>query len=178
MTFKGKMIAAAAASVMLAAGPAQASGSACWSPVEEAAAKVRNLQTRLMVATLHCQLVGADITPAYNAFVRTNRTTLQGANSVLRGRLGERGYDSFVTLIANVSAAAQSDAAKCAAAAEVAGAGQGAGGDVQKLVALEARLQAPLDLPGGACPVTFTLAAVASPEAEGRATAETVPSQD
>jgi hypothetical protein len=160
MTLKGKMTAAAAAWAVLSAGSAQASatGAGCWSPVEEAAAKVRNLQTRLMVATLHCQLVGADITPAYNAFVRNNRTTLQGANAVLRQRLGERPYDSFVTLIANLSAGAIADAEQCGVAAEVAGAGEGAGGDVQKLVALEARLNAPLDLPGGACPVTFTLA--------------------
>lgn len=163
MTLKGKVTAAAAAWAILSAGTAQASATTCWSPVEEAAAKVRNLQTRLMVATLHCQLVGADITPTYNSFVRTNRTTLQGANSVLRARLGERAYDSFVTLIANLSAGSMADAAQCAVAAEVAGAGEGAGGDVQKLVALEARLAAPLELPGGACPVTFTLASAAAP---------------
>jgi hypothetical protein len=158
MTFKGKLTAAAAASALLAAAPAHAAATTCWSPVEQAAAKVRNLQTRLMVATLHCQLVGADITPAYNKFVRVNRTTLQGANSVLRTRLGERAYDSFVTLIANLSAGGMADAAQCAVAADVAGAGEGAGGDVQKLVELEARLKAPIALPGGACPVTFTLA--------------------
>jgi hypothetical protein len=178
MTLKGKMTAAAAAWAVLAAGTAHASATTCWSPVEEAAAKVRNLQTRLMVATLHCQLVGSDITPAYNNFVRVNRTTLQAANSVLRTRLGERAYDSFVTLIANLSAGSMADAEQCAIAAEVAGAGEGAGGDVQKLVALEERLEAPLDLPGGACPVTFTLAAApasaavtAPPVAAARVTA-------
>lgn len=165
MTLKGKMTAAAAAWAVLAAGSAHASAATCWNPVEEAAAKVRNLQTRLMVATLHCQLVGADITPAYNSFVRVNRSTLQGASSVLRTRLGERAYDSFVTWIANVSAGSMADAAQCAVAAEVAGAGEGAGGDVQKLVALEARLNAPIALPGGACPVTFTLASAPAPVA-------------
>jgi hypothetical protein len=163
MTLKGKLTAAAAAWAVLAAAPAHAAATTCWSPVEEAAAKVRNLQTRLMVATLHCQLVGADITPAYNNFVRVNRTTLQGANSVLRTRLGERAYDSFVTLIANLSAGGMADAAQCAVAADVAGAGEGASGDVQKLVELEARLKAPIELPGGACPVTFTLASAPNP---------------
>jgi hypothetical protein len=148
---------------MLAAAPAHAAAGTCWSPVEEAAAKVRNLQTRLMVATLHCQLVGADITPVYNSFIRTNRSTLQGANSVLRARLGERAYDSFVTLIANLSAGSMTDAAQCAVAAEVAGAGEGAAGNVQQLVALEERLKAPIALPGGACPVTFTLASASAP---------------
>jgi hypothetical protein len=171
MTYKGKLTAAAAAWAVLAAAPAHAGATACWSPVEEAAAKVRNLQTRLMVATLHCQLVGADITPAYNNFVRVNRTTLQGANSVLRTRLGERAYDSFVTLIANLSAGGMADAAQCAVAAEVAGAGEGASGDVQKLVELEARLNAPIALPGGACPVTFTLASAPSPVASPPAAA-------
>jgi hypothetical protein len=159
MTYKGKMTAAATAWLALAAGTAQASTNACWNPVEEAAAKVRNLQTRLMVATLQCQLVGSDITPSYNNFVRANRQTLQGASTMLRKRLGERAYDTFVTFIANVSAGTAMDAAQCAVAAEVAGSGEGAGGDVQKLVALEEQLNAPIDLPGGACPVTFTLAA-------------------
>jgi hypothetical protein len=162
MRHKGKFLAAAAASLALTAAPAQAF-TACWSPVEQAAAKVRNLQTRLMVATLRCQLVGADITPAYNGFVQVNRPTLQGANKVLRSRLGESEYDRFVTFIANVSAGADIDAGLCALAGTVAGEGAGTHGDVQKLVALEAKLGAPLDLPGGACPITFTLAAAEAP---------------
>jgi hypothetical protein len=162
MTYKGKYLAAAVASLALAAGSAQAS-TTCWSPVEQAAAKVRNLQTRLMVATLRCQLVGADITPAYNGFVQVNRPTLQGANKVLRTRLGESEYDRFVTFIANVSAGADIDAGLCAVAGAVAGEGAGTEGDVQKLIALEEKLGTPLDLPGGACPITFTLAAAEAP---------------
>lgn len=177
MINKGKYLAAALASLALAAGSAQASTTACWNPVEEAAAKVRNLQTRLMVATLQCQLVGTDITPAYNEFVRANRQALQGASAMLRTRLGERGYDTFVTLIANLSAGTSMDADQCTLAGELAGTGQGAGGEVRKLIALEEQLKAPIELPGGACPATFTLVAATAGVA-GTAAAAPLPASD
>lgn len=168
MMIKGKLTAAAAAWLALGGTAAQAS-TACWSPVEQAAAKVRNLQTRLMDATLRCQLVGADITPVYNQFVRVNRPTLQGANSVLRSRLGEKEYDRFITFLANDSGSAMIDAEHCAAAAQIADAGMVAAGDVQKLVAIEEKMGLKMDLPGGACPITFTLAAANAPAADAPA---------
>ena len=62
------------------AAPAQAS---CWSEADMDAAKVRDLQSRLMVATLRCNAAGVDVTHAYNRFVVANRETLQGINGVL-----------------------------------------------------------------------------------------------
>src|SRR6185369_5742597 len=65
----------------------------CWNPTQVAAAKVRDLQSRLMVATLRCQAMGADVTDAYNRFVRANRETIQGANAVLLAQF-RSGYGS------------------------------------------------------------------------------------
>ncbi len=154
MTKKG-CIAGAAACLALSATSAQAS-TGCWSDVESAAAKVRTLQTRLMDATLRCQIVGADITPAYNAFVRINRPTLQGANAVLRKRLGEREYDRFVTFLANDSADQAIDREHCAAAALIANAGVIAAGDVEKLLALADEKGVQPKLEGGRCGIVFT----------------------
>lgn len=155
-----------AAALTLFTGQAQA---ACWSPTEQAAAKVRNLQTRLMDATFKCQLIHADITPAYNHFIRTNRETLQGANAVLRSRLGERDYDRFVTFLANDSSEQAIDADHCALAGELAGAGAVAAGSVQALVALAERHRLEPELDGGACELTFASVAASIAPDSGRA---------
>jgi hypothetical protein len=158
MTKYGKGLAGAAALLALTTTSAQAT-SACWNGTEQAAAKVRNLQSRLMDSTLRCQIMGFDITPAYNGFVQQNRATIQGANGVLRARLGEREYDRFVTWLANVADGGQTNGEHCAAAAASAQAGIAAAGDVEKLLALEAQVGPAPELPGGSCPVTFAVAA-------------------
>ncbi len=147
------------AAVLLAVTGTNAQASSCWSGVEQAAAKVRNLQLRLVDATLKCQMAGIDITPSYNEFVRANRATLQGANDVLRARLGEAEYDRFVTSLANGTAGGGTDAASCAQAAATADQGRGAAGEVQALVTVEEGLGNSPALPGGSCPITFTMAA-------------------
>ena len=94
---------------MCVATPAQAA-MGCWNQTQVAAAKVRDLQSRLMVATLRCQAMGVDVAAAYNRFVAANRTTIQGANGVLHGRSSEPGhggqaqvhYDRFATALANI----------------------------------------------------------------------------
>lgn len=147
------------AAVLLATTGTSAQAATCWNGVEQAAAKVRNLQLRLMDATLRCQMTGVDITPAFNEFVRANRTALQGANEVLRARMGEAEYDRFVTALANGTADATTDEASCAAAAATADQGRDAAGEVQTLLQLEERFGVTPQLPGGACPITFTVAA-------------------
>src|SRR5438067_8364656 len=57
-----------AAAALLCAAPANAGG--CWRPEGAVAAKVRDLHSRLMVATLRCRAIGADIEGAYGNFVR------------------------------------------------------------------------------------------------------------
>lgn len=82
---------------------------ACWTVDEVAAAKVRDMETMLMVSALRCRMSEQDFLPAYNAFVRSGRAGLIVANERLRGHyvasLGAvralGGYDRYVTSIAN-----------------------------------------------------------------------------
>src|SRR6185369_11095377 len=100
----------------------------CWNPTQVAAAKIRDLQSRLMVATLRCQAMGADVSSAYNHFVRANRETLQGANAVLLAQFrtgfghsqGDTQYDRFATALANIYGADATNEAVCADTAMVA----------------------------------------------------------
>lgn len=102
----GRMLAAAAAAAMMFCGSANA---ACWSPRAIEAAKVRDFDTMLMVATLRCRTQGVVMGDAYNRFVREKRAVLSAVNDELRAQTadGRRGkvaleaYDRFVTSIAN-----------------------------------------------------------------------------
>ena len=138
----------------------------CWNPTQVAAAKVRDLQSRLMVATLRCQAAGADVTGAYNRFVRANRETIQGANAVLLAQFrtgygsqgGQTQYDRFATALANIYGADATDQTICADTAALAEEAAAANGDIGRLVALEDRFGFSSDLPGGQCGYSFAAA--------------------
>ena len=53
--------AALAAAGMMACAPLPAQAAGCWAASDVAAAKVRDLQTMLMVATLRCRAGGIDV---------------------------------------------------------------------------------------------------------------------
>ena len=152
----------AAAALTLCVGmPAQAA-MGCWNDTQLAAAKVRDLQSRLMVASLRCAAMGVDITPAYNRFVVANRDTIQGANRIIMAqfRSGYGGeaqlhYDRFATALANAYGDDATDRTICADTAVVADEAAAAAGDVGQLVALEDRFGFAPALPGGRCGVTF-----------------------
>ena len=155
---------AAAAVMLCAAMPAQAA-MGCWNSTQVAAAKVRDLQSRLMVATLRCQAMGADVTPAYNRFVRANRATIQGANAVLLaqfrtgyGSQAQTHYDRFATALANIYGADATDDAVCADTAALAEEAAAANGDISLLVAIEDRFGFSSELPGGQCSISFASA--------------------
>jgi hypothetical protein len=162
---KGGLFAAAAAMLCVSM-PAHAV-MGCWNPTQVAAAKVRDLQSRLMVATLRCQAMGADVSSAYNRFVRANRETIQGANAVLLaqfrtgfgGSQGETQYDRFATALANIYGADATDEAVCAETATLADEAAAASGDISRLVAIEDRFGFSSDLPGGQCGYSFASAA-------------------
>lgn len=156
----------AAAAVMLGfAMPAHAV-MGCWNPTQVAAAKVRDLQSRLMVATLRCQATGADVTGAYNRFMQANMTTIQGANRVLLAQFrtgfgnaqADTQYDHFATALANAYGADATNAEVCHDTAALADEAAAAQGDIRQLIAIEERLGFESDLPGGACNVTFASA--------------------
>jgi hypothetical protein len=157
-----KIWTAALAAVMTCAAVTPASA-ACWDQQQAAAAKVRDLQSRLMVATLRCQAMGYDVSPAYNQFVRANRDTIQAANGLIKAQFatmngagGERAYDSFTTALANAYGGAATNAGICQETEAAEQEGATASGDVSLLLALADRLGPPPQLPGGACPMTFS----------------------
>jgi hypothetical protein len=147
-----------AAAALVCAQPASAAMS-CWNEHETAAAKVRDLQSRLMVATLRCRALGIDVLTAYNDFVRVNRSTLQQANGVIKaqfdrgyGREGQRFYDSFTTALANEYGGDATSFEVCQQTAAIAAEAVLAEGDVARLVDLADRTGRSPELPGGVCP--------------------------
>lgn len=153
-----------AAAMMCVAAPAQAAME-CWNPTQVAAAKVRDLQSRLMVATLRCQAMGVDVAGAYNRFLGANRRTIQGANAVLLaqfqsgfGRQGLVHYDRFATSLANIYGDDATSPAVCGDTAVLAEEAAAANGDIDALVAIEDRLGFATPLPGGQCSVSFASA--------------------
>ena len=152
-----------AAAALVWAQPASAA-MACWDEHETAAAKIRDLQSRLMVATLRCRAMGIDVLTAYNDFVRINRSTLQQANGVIKaqfnrgyGREGQRFYDSFTTALANEYGGDATSGEVCEETAAIAGEAALAEGDVARLVDLADRTGRSPELPGGVCPATLTV---------------------
>jgi hypothetical protein len=136
----------------------------CWSEAAIDAAKVRDLQSRLMVATLRCQSAGFDITSAYNRFVVANRATLQGVNGVLMtvfqsgsGDDAQGDYDRYATALANAYGGDATNRSVCLNAQRLADDAAAAGGDVARLVALHSRVGAAPPRPGGACTAPPTL---------------------
>jgi hypothetical protein len=53
----------------------------CWSQADVSAAKVRELQTRLMVAALRCRATGVNILASYNNFVGSAKPAIVAANA-------------------------------------------------------------------------------------------------
>lgn len=81
----------------------------CWSARAVEAAQIRQFDIMLMVSALRCQVKGTDIVADYNAFVRSNRAVLVGANeeilrhfnAALGGRAALNAYDRLGTAMAN-----------------------------------------------------------------------------
>ena len=159
----GTKFAAGVALVALATAQTAQADSGCWNSEQAAAARVRDLQSRLMVATLRCKAFGIDVLAPYNSFVTVNRETLQAANGVLKaqfaagfGSEGESAYDRFTTSLANQYGADATTDQVCAETADAALEAVEDGGDVTRLLAIAERLGAAPELPGGACPIRFS----------------------
>ncbi|MEA3002661.1 MAG: hypothetical protein QOH81_1449 [Sphingomonadales bacterium] len=157
-------LAVSTAAALLAAQPARAA-IGCWDQRQAAAAKVRDLQSRLMVATLRCRAMGMDVLTDYNDFVRRNRDTLQGANGLIKaqfdsvyGKDGATYYDRFATGLANHYGGDATNGEVCSDTAAAAREAAGAGGDVGRLLDIADRFGPAPDLPGGACPISFAAA--------------------
>lgn len=154
----------ALAAAVIVTSPAQAV-MGCWNETQTAAAQVRNLQSRLMVASLRCVAMGYDVTPAYNRFVRASRETIQGANGVIMaqfrtgyGNAAQLHYDRFATTLANAYGADETSEELCAETAMLADEAARSGADVRRLVQIADRLGAAPALPGGRCQLSFAAA--------------------
>lgn len=82
-----------------------AAAQSCWNDATVKAAKVRDLQTLLMVGALQCRSSAFDVLGPYNKFVKAHREAISSHNDVLKThfkRTGNaRGYDKFTTALAN-----------------------------------------------------------------------------
>lgn len=101
----GDFIKTAVAGAVLLALPINTAQAACWGQNAVDAAKVRDMETMLMVAALRCRTTFKGMLPAYNDFIRTSRTALTSVNDTLRAQFADQGglngYDRYVTSIAN-----------------------------------------------------------------------------
>jgi hypothetical protein len=117
----------AAAIAMCLSSAAPAASSACWTQADISAAKVRQMQTKLMVAALRCRAGGVDILASYNRFLRAKRAEISAANDRLKAHFraahastGERDYDRYTTALANAYGGARTNQDSCADAASLA----------------------------------------------------------
>lgn len=89
--------------------PLHANSQGCWSEEAVAAARVREMETMLMVAALRCRTEGGSLLEHYNAFIGNSRPALIEINDRLRHHFTRavgpvralNAYDSFVTALAN-----------------------------------------------------------------------------
>lgn len=93
------------AALVLAAVSVTSAQAACWDDAAVSAAKVRDLETMLMVSALRCRAEDNAMLKAYNRFVTQSRPALTAVNQTLRdhfaGSGGLNAYDRYVTSIAN-----------------------------------------------------------------------------
>ncbi|ATE63402.1 hypothetical protein CMV14_02465 [Rhizorhabdus dicambivorans] len=131
----------------------------CWSAEHASAARIRDLQTYLMVETLRCQAMGFNISTDYNAFVRGNRAAIGAANDRLKAFFvssagpvrGQNAYDRFTTSLANAYGADRTSQDSCYEAASTAREATMMANDREGLEMIADRQGLDPVLPGGRC---------------------------
>jgi hypothetical protein len=100
-----RRLAGGLALISLALGAAAPVSAACWEPEEYEAARVRDLQTVLMVSALKCGRADPGMPGAYNKWVgRAKGRLVEGEQKLLAHfvREGDKSrYDKFTTALAN-----------------------------------------------------------------------------
>ena len=159
---KNRRAALVAGAMMMCVPAAANAQTGCWNQTQVSAAKVRDLQSRLMVATLRCSAMGVNVAAAYNRFLAANRDTIRGANGVLmgqfqavHGRQAQLHYDRFTTALANIYGDDATSESVCAETVVLAEEAAEARGDINALTDLADRLGFVAALPGGQCTVSF-----------------------
>jgi hypothetical protein len=157
-----KVLAAGVTVSLFIAVPAQA---ACWTEGAVAAAKVRDLETMLMVSALRCRASGHDFLSKYNQFVRGGRPALTEANDRLRAHFsadvgaarGLNDYDRYVTSLANRYGAG-ADGLSCRDLESITSAAASAGSSFHGLEQLAERADVHPVLTGRMCPISIAQA--------------------
>jgi len=133
----GKTGAVLAALTMLGMTLATPAYAGCWEGRSVDAAKIRDMQTMLMVGSLRCRMVGTDVLPSYNRFVNNNRGALKQINAQLRDHFGgDTGYDRFTTSLANSYGSGSKGIKDCDALRDIANKAAAAKGNSQHLLAI------------------------------------------
>ena len=145
---RGALGAAAFALCAVSTAPANAAG--CWTQAEVSAAKVHEMQPRLMVAAQGCQASGVDIRASYDKFIATKRSALSVASDRLKGHFlaDDMGYDRYTTALEQAYGAAVASRATCEEAADIAREAAVSKGD---LTTVAARLITVATLPSAVC---------------------------
>jgi hypothetical protein len=151
-------LAAAALAIALPTTSVQAQ---CWSEASVTAAKIRDLETMLMVAALRCRSHSNRILADYNHFVRQSRSALVRVNDQLRAQFapvgGLNAYDRYVTSIANRYGAG-AEGLTCDDMASILSAANAEGGSFQGLARLASDAGVEPVLSGHRCPVSIATA--------------------
>jgi len=154
----GSFIKSALAAAILVAVPVTSAQAACWSETAVSAARIRDMETMLMVSALRCRGSDPTILPAYNTFVRTSRIALTQVNKTLRQQFANQGglnaYDRYVTSIANRYGAG-AEGLSCADMSSILAAAQSEGRTVVGLSRLANAAQIEPVLTGARCPVVL-----------------------
>ena len=162
--FTGK-VGALALGLSLVVSTAAPAAPSCWQAREVSAARVRQMQTMLMVATLRCRAAHLDISDDYNAFMTAQGQAVSAANLLIKQHFAQAGmtqadYDRFATSLANGYGDDETNAGACADAAALAHEAMAATA-ADGLDRVAASRLFPAAMPGGACdgPGTPALAA-------------------
>jgi hypothetical protein len=158
MKLSGMMLGVTLAA-MLSTSPASA---ACWTDSEVSAARVRDMDTMLMVSALRCKANSNSLLADYNQFVRTSRVALTQVNDRLREHFSAavgpaqalNAYDRYVTGIANRYGAG-AEGLGCRDMASIVSAARAEGGNLTGLERLARDAGVEPQLGGGRCERTI-----------------------
>ena len=137
---------------------------ACWTQNEVAAAKVRDLDTMLMVSGLRCRFKSTALLDTYNAMVVRHRRPLSEANARLQGHFatvigGATALDRYITRVAN-RYGADAESLTCESLHSIAVAAMAEEPTLDALIALAERAAVVPVLPEGGCTPPVQIAAL------------------
>ena len=149
------------AALTLAAISTTSAQAACWNDAAVSAAKVRDLETMLMVSALRCKTADNAMLMQYNRFVRASRPALAAVNETLRAQFvsagGLNAYDRYVTANANRYGAG-AEGLSCNDMTSILSAAEAEGGSLTGLSRLASDAGVEPRLDGGRCSKTIAAA--------------------